>query len=897
MPEPTEPNDNTELPASGVPLFAANEKIAKINVAEEIKNSFLDYSMSVIISRALPDVRDGLKPSQRRILYAMNDLGVMPNRKHIKCAKIVGETMGNYHPHGDQAIYPTLVHMAQPWAMRERLVEGQGNFGSVEGDPPASMRYTEARLAPLGAVLMEDMEKETVDFVPNYDETRTEPTVFPAAFPNLLVNGGTGIAVGMATNMAPHNLGEIIDGVCAQIDHPEITLKELMQYVKGPDFPTGCMVCGLEGVKEYFKTGRGSVKVRGKVGLEELKGGREQIVITEIPYNVNRAVLVERIADLVNEKIITDITAVRDESDENTRVVIEIKRDALSKVVINNLYQHTALETSFAVNALAIDHGRPKTLGLKELINCYIEHRREVVIRRTKFELRKAEERAELLEGYLIALSNLDEFIRIIRHSANREEAKIKLLAFDFSRAQVETLGILIRSEARLTSGRYSFSEEQANTILELRLYQLTGLEIDKVRAEYLVLVERIKDLLDILAKEARVLAIIKAELLAIKAKHATPRLTDLVPDEGDIAIEDLIANEGVIITLTHSGLIKRTNISAYRAQHRGGKGVIGMATREGATEEDNDFIEHLFTAETHDHLMFFTNTGRVYVERVHEIPDMGRAAKGRSIANLLELKAGETIAALIRVLSKMNENKEVTTWKQPGELFFATRQGTVKKTSLNEFANVRKDGINAISIEPGDALIEVKLTRGSRVEQDEVQDPGDDVVLITHDGMSIRFSESDVRSMGRGAAGVKGITLEKGDQIVALAVVVPDAMLLVAGENGIGKRTSFDEYLIQAESGSRKQTRGGKGRVTMKVTEKTGAVVGALTVRDADEIMLITTGGQMVRIFVKGIREIGRNTQGVKLIDLGGGDKLQAIAPVISEQQEEVAVGPEEAK
>ena len=466
-------------------MFAANEKIAKINVAEEIKNSFLDYSMSVIISRALPDVRDGLKPSQRRILYAMNDLGVMPNRKHLKCAKIVGETMGNYHPHGDQAIYPTLVHMAQPWAMRERLVDGQGNFGSVEGDPPAAMRYTEARLAPLGAVLMEDMDKDTVDFVPNYDETRTEPTVFPAAFPNLLVNGGTGIAVGMATNMPPHNLGEIIDGICAQIDDPDITLKELMKHVKGPDFPTGCMVCGLEGIKQYFATGRGSVKVRGKVGLEELKGGREQIVITEIPYNVNRAVLVERIAELVNEKIITDITAVRDESDENTRVVIEIKRDAMPKVVINNLYQHTALETSFAVNALAIDHGRPKTLGLKELINCYIEHRREVVIRRTQFELRKAEERAELLEGYLIALSNLDEFIRIIRHSANREEAKIKLLAFDFTRAQVEKIGILIRSEARLTSGRYSFSEAQANAILELRLYQLTGLEIDKVRAEY----------------------------------------------------------------------------------------------------------------------------------------------------------------------------------------------------------------------------------------------------------------------------------------------------------------------------------------------------------------------------------------------------------------------------
>ena len=893
------PDDNStnNPPPGAVPLFAANEKVAKINVAEEIKNSFLDYSMSVIISRALPDVRDGLKPSQRRILYAMHGLGVMPNRKHLKCAKIVGETMGNYHPHGDQAIYPTLVHMAQPWAMRERLAEGQGNFGSVEGDPPASMRYTEARLAPLGAVLMEDMEKETVDFVPNYDETRTEPTVFPAAFPNLLVNGGTGIAVGMATNMAPHNLGEIIDGVCAQIDRPEITLKELMQHIKGPDFPTGCMICGLEGVKQYFETGRGSVKVRGKVGLEELKGGREQIIITEIPYNVNRAVLVARIADLVNEKIITDITAVRDESDENTRVVIEIKRDALHKVVINNLYQHTALETSFAVNALAIDHGRPKTLGLKALISCYIEHRREVVLRRTKFELRKAEERAELLEGYLIALSNMDEFIRIIRHSANREEARIKLLAFDFTRAQVEMLGILIRREARLTSGRYSFSEDQANAILDLRLYQLTGLEIDKVRAEYQELIEQIKDLLDILAKEARVMAIIKAELLAIKEKYATPRLTDLVPDEGDIAIEDLIANEGVIITLTHTGLIKRTNVSSYRSQHRGGKGVIGMATREGATEEDNDFIEHLFTASTHDHLMFFTNTGRMYVERVHEIPDMGRAAKGRNIANLLELKTGETIAALIRVISRPNGNKEDATWQQPGELFFATRQGTVKKTTLNEFANVRKDGIIAITIEPGDTLIDVKLTHGSIVEKEEVQDPGDDVVLITHDGMSIRFSESDVRSVGRSAAGVKGITLEPGDQVVALAVVVPDAMLLVAGENGIGKRTLFDEYLIQAESGSRKQTRGGKGRVTMKITEKTGAVVGALTVRDADEIMLITSGGQMVRIFVKGIRETGRNTQGVKLINLTGDDKLQAIAPVISEQQEEAAAGAEEVK
>src|SRR5215467_10875772 len=689
-----EPEDTNESQPSSTPLFAANEKISKINVSDEIKNSFLDYSMSVIISRALPDVRDGLKPSQRRILYAMNDLGVMPNRKHLKCAKIVGETMGNYHPHGDQAIYPTLVHMAQPWAMRERLVDGQGNFGSVEDDAPASMRYTEARLAPLGAVLMEDMDKDTVDFVPTYDETRNEPTVFPAAFPNLLINGGTGIAVGMATNIPPHNLGEIIDGVCAQIDNPNITVKELMKHVKGPDFPTGCMICGLEGIKDYFTNGRGSLKVRGKVGLEQLKGGREQIVITEIPYNVNRALLVARIAELVNEKVITEITAVRDESDENTRVVIEIKRDAVPKVVINNLYKHTSLETSFAVNALAIDHGRPKTLGLKELIAAYIEHRREVIIRRTKFELRKAEERAETLEGFLIALANLDEFIRIIRHSATREEAKIKLLAFDFTRAQVEAIGVLIRSEARLTSGRYSFSEAQANAILEMRLYQLTGLEIDKVRGEYRELLERIKDLLDILAKEARVLAIIKNELMAIKEKYATPRLTELVPDEGEIAIEDLIANEGVIITLTHNGLIKRTNISSYRAQRRGGKGVIGMVTREGSTEEDKDFIEHLFTASTHDYLMFFTNTGRVYVERVHEIPDMGRAAKGRSIANILELKAGETVAALIRVLSKTNSDKEDITWQQPGYLFFATKQGTVKKTELADFAKVRKGGI-----------------------------------------------------------------------------------------------------------------------------------------------------------------------------------------------------------
>src|SRR6267154_960553 len=671
MPDEIESDPTTpqQQPSGGA--YSQGEKISKITVVDEISNSFLDYSMSVIISRALPDVRDGLKPSQRRILYAMHELSLFPGRKPYKCAKICGDTSGNYHPHGEAVIYPTLVHMAQPWAMREKLVDGKGNFGSVENDPPAAMRYTEARLTHLGALLMSDMEKDTVDFVPNYDERMTEPTVFPAAFPNLLVNGGTGIAVGMATNMAPHNLGEIVDGICAQIDKPDITVAQLMKFIKGPDFPTGGMICGVEGIKNYFETGKGSIKLRGRVGSEEIKGNREQLVVTEIPFNVNRAALEEKIAELVNEKIITEISAMRNESDENTPLVMELKRDGNPKVVIANLFKHTQLEISFSVNSLAIDHGRPKTLNLKEIIQCYIDHRREVILRRTRFELKKAEERAEILEGYICALRNLDEFIRIIRGSRNREEAKVKLLAFEWTRPQVEAWGVLIRSEARLSNGFYSLTERQVDAVLELQLYRLTGLEIDKVKQEYAELLEKIKDLLDILAKEQRVMAIIKKELQEIKQKHATPRLSEIVPDEGEIAIEDLIANEGVIITITHAGLIKRTNVSSYRAQRRGGKGVIGMTTREGQTDEDRDFIEHLFTASTHDYLMFFTNTGRVYVERVHEIPDMGRAAKGRSIANLLELKNAETIAALIRIVAKSGQNNEDQTWQQPGFVFF----------------------------------------------------------------------------------------------------------------------------------------------------------------------------------------------------------------------------------
>ena len=846
-------------------MYTQNEKVDPVNVADEMSKSFLDYSMSVIISRALPDARDGLKPSQRRILYAMNELGVQPNRKHLKCARIVGETMGKYHPHGDQAIYPTLVHMAQHWAMREQLIDGQGNFGSVEGDPPASMRYTEARLHHLGAVLMTDMDKGTVDFVPNYDETESEPTVFPAAFPNLLVNGGTGIAVGMATNIAPHNLGECINGICAQIDDPDITIDGLMAHITGPDFPTGCLIQGSTGIRQYFETGRGQVRVRGRVAVEEGKGGRESIIVTEIPYNVNRAELVKRIADLVNEKVLTGISDVRDESAEDTRVVIELKRDGNPKVIINNLFKHTAIESSFSVNMLAIDRGKPKLLSLKEAINCYIEHRREVILRRTRFLLNQAEVEAEKLEGYLIALANIDDFIKIIKDSADRDDAKNKLLALSWPQKTVEKLGILIRSEARIVDGKYKFTEKQVGHIVDLRLYQLTGLERDSIKKEYDELIATIKDLLDIIAREKRVLTIIKDELRALQEKFATPRRTHIVPAEGDIAIEDLIANDSVIVTLTHNGFIKRTLVSSFRAQKRGGKGVIGMTARESEKEEDSDFVEYLFTATTHDYLMFFTTMGRCYVERVFEIPEGSRASKGRSIANLLELKQDEKIASTIRIQGQKTPEE---TWNENLHILFATRSGIVKKSNLNDFKNIRKGGIIAIQIEEDDRLIDCKLTTGH-----------DEIVLITHEGMSIRFSEEELRDQGRNTVGVWGIRPDKGDYIVGAAIVNKDCLLLVAGEEGIGKRTSFEEYRLQG--------RGGKGIITMKTNKKTGGVAGALTVRDEDELMLITNKGKMVRTRIKEIRETGRNAQGVKLIDLRAGEVLQGIAPVISDEEE----------
>lgn len=844
-----------------------------ISVAEEVKNSFLDYSMSVIISRALPDVRDGLKPSQRRILYAMHELGLYPPKKQMKCAKICGDTSGNYHPHGEAVIYPTLVHMGQPWAMRETLIDPQGNFGSVEGDPPAAMRYTEARMTPLGGTLMSDMEKDTVDFVPNYDERLTEPTVFPAAFPNLLVNGGTGIAVGMATNMPPHNLGEIVDGVCAQVDNPQITIAELRQLIKGPDFPTGCVIHGVDGIREYMETGHGSVRVRGQAEITETNG-REQIIITEIPYNVNRAELVKRIAELANEKIITDIVAVRDESDENSRVVVDLKRDARPQVVLNNLYKFTALESSFSIHMLAIDGGRPRVLSIKDAIGCYIEHRREVVIRRTRFLLNKAEMQAEKLEAYLLALGHLDDFIRIIRDSRNRDEARERLKAYHFTTATAEGLGILIRGQPSIQGDRYVFTDTQVDQILELRLYQLTGMERDKIKADYDELLATITDLIDILANEHRVLTIIKDELKAIKAKYGNGRLTRIDATGGGIETIDLIPNDANIVTLTHFGYVKRTLTSEYRLQGRGGKGLKGMEAREAATKEDkNDFVETLFSANMHDFILFFTNTGRVYVERVYQLPEAPRTGRGRSIKNVLNLKPEEKINSVLRLEAQGVEDEAM--WSPDKFVLFATKDGTVKKTALEAFKNYRKDGIIAINIEDGNDLVDVVLTNGNS-----------EICFATREGMCLRCVETDIRAMGRGAAGVRGIRLDEGDSLVALTAVEPGTQLLVVSERGLGKRTPFEDYRLI--------NRGGKGVKTMSITEKTGKVVAAIAVHEDDELMLITSKGQNVRIRVggdKAIRETGRVAQGVKLMDLKKDELIQDVTTVISDAEEEELV------
>jgi DNA gyrase subunit A len=813
-------------------MYAQNEKVSPVNISEQMQQAYIDYSMSVIVGRALPDARDGLKPSNRRVLYAMREIGLLHNRSYSKCAKVVGEVLGKYHPHGDASVYDTLVRMAQDFAMRYPLVDGQGNFGSIDGDPAAAYRYTECRLQQIAEELLADLDKDTVNFQPNFDEKEKEPVVLPARIPNLLINGSTGIAVGMATNIPPHNLTEIIDACCALIDNPETDVKDVAKFIKGADFPTGGLICGKQGIKDYLLTGRGSLKMRGRVGIEEVKGGKERLIISEIPYNVNKATLIERMAQLVNEKKLEDISDIRDESNKDgIRVVIELKRDAIPKVVINNLFKYTQLEDTFGVIMLAIDHGRPRTMNIKQMIECYIAHRKEVITRRTKYELQKAEERAHILEGFRIALDNIDAVVKIIRGADDREDAKKKLM------------------------DKFKLSELQCNAILDMRLYQLTGLERGKIEEEYLALIKSIEYLKSLLASEKKLMAVVKTELLEVKEKYGDERRTDIVADEGEINIEDLIANEACIVTISHQGYIKRTATTAYRSQRRGGKGVIGMEQR------DEDFIEHLFTCSTHDYIMFFTEDGRVYVEKVYELPDMGRAAKGKSLANFLQLRPDEKISALIRV-------KEFTDQQY---LFMATRVGIVKKTNLGEYANPRKGGVIGIKIEQGDRLIGVKLTSGNN-----------EIVLVTKDGMSIRFHEEEARDMGRASVGNWGIRPEKGDYVIGVEIVDINATLLVAGEHGIGKRTPFDEY--------RTQSRGGKGIITMKTTDKVGSVVGALTVTDADEIMLTTSQGQTVRTNCKDIRTAGRNTQGVKLIDLSQGDKLVAIARVISEQQEQAA-------
>ncbi len=850
---------------------APRDYVESINVADEMSKSFLDYSMSVIISRALPDARDGLKPSQRRLLYAMHhDLSLSASKAHLKCARIVGETMGKYHPHGDGAIYPTLVNMAQPWTMRETLVNGQGNFGSVEGDAPAAMRYTEARLTHMGSAMMTDLEKDTVDHQTTYDENSTEPVVMPAAIPNLLVNGGTGIAVGMATNIPAHNMGEVIDGVCARIENPYITIEEMKEHIKGPDFASACEIRGYKGIDSYFRTGRGSIKMRGVMEVTESKTGASQIMIRQVPHGVNRATLQIRIAELVREKVLLDISGMRDLSADDTCIEITLKRDARPQVVVNQLFKLTAMETSFGVNMLAIHERRPKQLGLLDALDAFIEHRREVIIRRTRYLLRKAEERAENLEAYLLALGHLDDFIKMIRDSKNRDEARKKIKGYHFSLKTAKELGVLIRNQPSIEGDKYVFTDRQVNAILELRLYQLTAMEQDKIKAEYDAIIEEIKDLLDILAREERVLAIIKEELMEIKEKHATPRRCPILPDEGEIAIEDLISNDGMIVTLSHRGYVKRTAASEYRVQARGGKGVRGMETRNGNASDDDesDFVEHLFTAQAHDYLMFFTNTGRVYVERVYGLPEGSRASKGRSLKNVLSLLPEESIAAVLRLeYRKDEEGNDITFSEDAGNVFFATRAGKVKKTTLNDFRNYRKAGTIAIKLDEGNELIGVRLTSGK-----------DDVMLVTHKGMSTRFKEEQARVMGRNSAGVRGIKPREGDFVVGLAVVNDDARLLVASENGIGKRTPFGDYMAK--------NRGGVGMITMKCTEKTGQVIGATSVEEDDELMLMTDGGQSIRIRVADVRECGRNTQGVKLVTLTKGEKLQAIARVMPDDE-----------
>lgn len=798
-------------------------RVKPVNISQEMRTSFIDYAMSVIVSRALPDVRDGLKPVHRRILFAMNELGMTSDKAYKKSARIVGEVIGKYHPHGDVAVYDTMVRMAQDFSYRYELVDGHGNFGSIDGDSAAAMRYTEARMSKISMEMVRDIRKDTIDYQDNYDGSEREPIVLPARFPNLLVNGASGIAVGMATNIPPHHLGEVIDGVMALSRNPEISIGELMEYIPGPDFPTAGLILGREGIRKAYHTGRGSIILRAKVNIEQHDNGKETILVTELPYQVNKAKLIEKIAELVRDKRIEGISDLRDESDRNgMRIVIEVKKDTNANVLLNNLYKHTALQTSFGINLLALVEGRPKVLSLKECLYHYLEHQKVVIRRRTQYELNKAEARAHILEGLKVALDHLDDVITLIRQSQTTDIARDGLMA------------------------NYELSYEQAQAILEMRLQRLTGLERDKIDSEYNELIQKIAELKEILGSEERVLDIIRTELIEVKEKYNDERRTEITFGFDMIEDEDLIPREDIVITITHNGYIKRLPISTYKSQNRGGRGIQGMGTNE------NDFVEHLFTTNTHHYVLFFTNKGKVYRLKGYEIPELGRTAKGIPIINLIQIEKDENISAVIPIEDFVDD------WY----LIFMTKNGITKRSQLSDFANIRKGGLFAINLRESDELMGVRLTDGNK-----------EIIIGTKKGMAIRFHETDVRSMGRTATGVKGVTLQEDDEVVGMSIIEENEQVLIVTKQGYGKRTPVDEYRIQ--------TRGGKGIKTCHITDKNGDVVALRTITEDEDAMIITTSGIVIRLDVAGISTMGRNTQGVKLIRIGEEDGVSTVARI----------------
>ncbi len=838
------------------------KEVLPVNLEDEMRQSYLDYAMSVIVGRALPDVRDGLKPVHRRVLYAMSELGNDWNKPYKKSARVVGDVIGKYHPHGDTAVYDTIVRMAQPFSLRYMLIDGQGNFGSVDGDAPAAMRYTEVRMSRIAHELLADLDKETVDFVPNYDESEHEPAVFPTRIPNLLVNGSAGIAVGMATNIPPHNLGEVVDACIALIDDPDIDIRGLMGHIPGPDFPTGAIIRGLRGIQEAYLTGRGRVRVRARTEIESDDKGRQTIVVTELPYQVNKARLLEKIAELVKDRKIEGIANLRDESDkEGMRMVIELKRGEVAEVVLNNLYAHTQLQTVFGINMVALVDGQPRLLNLKEMLQAFIRHRREVVTRRTVFELRKARERAHILEGLAVALANIDEVIALIKSSPGRAEARAELMSRAWDPGLVNAM--LERSGATasrpdglepglgLTDEGYRLSEAQAQAILDLRLHQLTSLEQDKITDEYQQLLERIGDLLDILSNPDRLMQVIRDELAEVREQFADARRTEISEDDADLSLEDLITEEDVVVTLSHAGYAKAQPLSEYSAQRRGGRGKTATAVKE------EDFVDKLFIASTHDTILCFSSRGKAYWLKVYQLPQAGRTARGKPIVNLLPLDEDERINAVLPVREYADDRY----------IFMATASGTVKKTPLSAFSRPRASGIIALELRDGDRLVDVALTDGEQ-----------DVMLFSETGKAIRFHESDVRPMGRTAAGVRGIRLQPGQGVIAL-IIADEGDVLTATENGYGKRTPVEEYPVHK--------RGGQGVISIQASERNGRVVGATLVGEGDEVMLITNAGTLVRTRVAEISRMGRNTQGVRLIRLGEGEKLVGIDAIVESDQE----------